>query len=1328
MARTLLPTVHVVRVCLFLSIIPCCWDCSSSVLCAADEQSASARLEAYELRYKSPADVERILTELIGDQSQEVQIIPDPKGNQILVKGPAKAHEITRQLLKSIDKPGEIKRVDTGRPVLRMYPCDPSEVQELARHLQLRWGKTPNVRIAVDGAGDRVMIVAPPDVHTRIIAELSPDSEAPATTPPVRTASAIARPQGNSGTTQLEDDHVPPERLQPVFEMPDTGLAPYSRDKVLPSGPATTTVSEVETRTVVLKHSQVALQRETLGRILKAKLLPSDDPRVLELKNAQGNSLRIISVVEENSLQLQGDREFATQVETLIRMLDQQQTSADVQTKIVPIRGADPKKIRQAVEAYRQSHPARDAKTGDNTQSNLQLPAEQADGPIKLVAFQPPAGTAAPPPAGDVSDDSINGRLKKVGVDVQVETLPDLDVIILRGNERDVQEMTKILEDIERISEETEPMIEVYPLKHVDSQSLSALVLKTNQDLVGWRQGKVSVTPLIKPNALLLIGWGEAVIAVKELIAKLDQPLPQETEFQVFRLKHAPAAAAQQTVTTYFDKKPGLNGTVQVITDSRTNSLLVQAPPRELQEAAKLIEQLDAADSGATNQARVVKLKNTLATDLAPVLAAAIQAAQGGGGAGPNSQKSAVLELLTIDAHGEKILKSGLLNDVKITPDARTNTLVVSSPPESMELVIALITQLDELPPDVAQIKVFRILNGDARALSLMLRSLFPGADVPGGQANLSNAAGETTLIPLRFSVDLRTNSIIATGSSGDLRIVEALLLRLDEKDIKQRKTQVYRLKNTPVAEVARAVTEMLQLERQIEQAQSGGFAGIQQIENEVVVVPEEIGNNLIISASPRYFDDIKELIEKLDAEPPEVLIQVLIAEVALNNADEFGIELGLQDSVLFDRSLLGNLVTNGSSIVGATNTPGFNFNNQDLGNSGAPSALVNSGTVGAQGLSSFNLGRTNSDLGFGGLVLSASSESVSVLIRSLQESRRLEILSRPQLRTLDNQPGYIQVGQRVPTIQNSSITNFGQTNSVTLENIGLILGVTPRISPEGTVVMELDAEKSDINSTSQGIPISISASGTAIYSPIFNVTQASTTISAADGETIIIGGLITKNSNSIHRRIPYLSSVPVLGNLFRYDSIIDRRTELLIILTPHVIRNPLDAERLKQIESARMHWTAADAVDFTGDTTLLGSADSNRILDIDTEVIYPDNNPRGEWIEPSTTEGRILCPEEHLPAPLPSNTDQGLLLDPQEVAPPPADESLPPPQSIIRPGIHEEPGPNLGSRSAASGKIQQTGGFINRSPTPSPRSRTAPPTKSQSKWRPFWNKESATK
>ena len=163
-----------------------------------------------------------------------------------------------------------------------------------------------------------------------------------------------------------------------------------------------------------------------------------------------------------------------------------------------------------------------------------------------------------------------------------------------------------------------------------------------------------------------------------------------------------------------------------------------------------------------------------------------------------------------------------------------------------------------------------------------------------------------------------------------------------------------------------------------------------------------------------------------------------------------------------------------------------------------ARQALANAGAVGAQGLSNFGVGRTNNELGFGGLVLSASSESVSVLLRALSESHRLEVLSRPQIMTLDNQPAFIQVGQRVPRITGTTAQpdRPDQLRS-RWRTSGLILGVTPRISPDGLVVMEIDAEKSEVGPEAEGIPISISARARSIRSPRINTTTAQTTVSA---------------------------------------------------------------------------------------------------------------------------------------------------------------------------------------------------------------------------------------
>jgi len=364
------------------------------------------------------------------------------------------------------------------------------------------------------------------------------------------------------------------------------------------------------------------------------------------------------------------------------------------------------------------------------------------------------------------------------------------------------------------------------------------------------------------------------------------------------------------------------------------------------------------------------------------------------------------------------------------------------------------------------------------------------------------------------------------------------------------------------------------------------------------------------------------ELVEKVDAQPPQVLIQVLIATVTLANTDQFGVELGLQDAVLFNRSLLGNIVTTTNTtynalgtptsqnqqIVSATYTPGFAFTSQPLGQSSDPATA---GTVGAQGLSTFGLGRTNNDLGFGGFVLSAASENVSVLIRALQECRRLEILSRPQVMTLDNQPAFIQVGQRVPRVTGTSTTTTGQNFSVTLENVGLILGVTPRISPDGLVVMAIDAEKSEVGPEIEGIPVSISATGQVIRQPRINLTMAQTTVSAISGQTVVLGGLITKSKSEFHRKVPWLGDIPVVGRLFRYDGTVGKKTELLIIMTPHIVRNEADIDAIKRTESARMHWCLADVLNVHGKND--PRARTEDWGEGETAVIYPDLDPSAQ-------------------------------------------------------------------------------------------------------------------
>ena len=968
------------------------------------------------------------------------------------------------------------------------------------------------------------------------------------------------------------------------------------------TAPKTDRSSALRDRTVRFRFRNITPQQaeSAVSRLLRTRVVELQDHQ-LSFSSGRNREVTLTFDDVSKSCLLEGSEDLVQQFAKLLQQLDDVRDQATDDTiRFVPLANVEPDVLNKALLIWKQTNRAPSKPEHDSEKGQGRKAAERV---IRPAGFQQIPGEPAIPietnpqqtsdaAAEAITQDPANGEaLRRPSSDVTVEPLPDLDVLILRGRDPDVEELTRIIREIERLSEETAPEIDVVYLHNVQGEALEELVTDVLDDLTGPLQGRVSITPLVKPNALLLIGWGEAVTAAKKLIARLDESVEPLTQMQIFSLKHASANQVENTVREFLNDRGGLGPEVNITADERTNSLIVNAAPRDLAEVTRLIEGLDKGTSESVNQALIVQLKNALAADVSQTITAAITAARGGVG----TQRSAALEMLMVGPDGNSVVASGLLQDIKLTPDSRTNRIFITGPADSLSLVEQLIKSLDESPAASAQIKVFQITNGDATDLVQVLRSLFPEQAGVSTVPQLATAEEESSLVPVRFSVDIRTNSIIATGTSGDLKIIEALLLRLDETDSQERVNEVYRLKNSPALDVANAVNNFLRSERVVNQAAPGRQNPFTQIESEVVVVPEPVGNALIISATPRYFEQIMELVEGLDAQPPQVMIQVILVEVELDNLHEFGVELGLQDSLLFDRSLLGSILT-----------PGYNFNNQPLGNANTPNSLATRGTVGGQALSHFSLGRTSTDTDFGGLVLSASSENVSVLLRAMNQSRNVEILSRPQIMTLDNQPAFIQVGQRVPRIVGTSINQVGQVNTVELENVGLILGVTPRISPEGMVVMEIDAEKSEVGPEIDGIPVSISSTGEVIRSPRVNITTAQTTVSSASGQTIVIGGLITTNNTTLSRRVPWLSDVPVLGNLFRFDGTKNSRKELLIILTPHVVRGPSEAEYIKQVETARMSWISCDTFNWMNtDITMVGQMDSSTI-----PTIYPDQTP----------------------------------------------------------------------------------------------------------------------
>jgi general secretion pathway protein D len=1136
-------------------------------------------------------------------------------------------------------------------PVLKAYDVGGQDPAVVAAKLQSQLPANAGINIATDKRTGRVLVLAAPSAQD-LIAKLLQQPAPMVPAAPAKNAPAVKADPG----PRTERSVTLAKLTAPEFEQALSRLA----------------------------NRQLPMTTDASGQIVTYTLAGRDNAATMLTVNRTDRTVTI-----------SGGAGLVDGWSRVIAAMDRSKEATGKDTEVVvPIRNPEAVangSLQRAMQLIGQQTGGTPAPATNRLVSMLFQPRNDQPA-VPAVPATPNAQIAeAARTAVDIMDGGLSGP-------VSIEYIESLDIIVIRAsNQRDADKVSEIIRRIEEESQQSVPEIQIYPLQNVSSDAMASLVRSLYDQVLSPRQGRVSITSLVKPNALLLIGRKESIASVIDLIKRLDVTVDPSGEFRIFELKHTAANEVLQTVQAFLSgasvgqgltnqnnnagvfgatiTATGLGTRAVVTADYRTNSLIVRASKRDLDEIEALLKEIDKSSSSAVNELKVFNLKYSLAEELAPVLQSSVtgtaaqnrtqgqqgnqggqggqnqlqqglqQLQQQGQGQNQNAQqraaRSIMLQFLTVDSQGKKLLKSGLLTDVRITADGRANSIIVSAPAESMELIGALIRELDQMPTAEAQIKVFTIQNGDASNLVTMLQNLFGLAVTGGGAANqrggggagafnFAGAAGGDTggdnpLVGLRFSVDQRTNSIIVSGSSGDLNVVEAILLRLDESDIRQRKSTVYRLKNAPAIDVANSITQLLNSERQLQQVAPQQLSPFQQIEKEVVVVPEQVSNSLIISATPRYFDEIRAIIEQLDMRPPMVMIQVLIAEVQLANNDEFGVELGVQDSVLFDRSLLGNLVSTTNTttfgnpattvqqqnVLAATNEPGYNFNNQPLGNSGSSTSLANADAIGPQGLTNFALGRTNSELGFGGLVLSASSNSLSVLLRALSANRRLEVLSRPQIMTLDNQPAFIQVGQRVPRITSVSVNLGIQNNAITLENVGLILGVTPRISPDGLVVMEIDAEKSEVGPESEGVPIFVNTTGQVVRSPRFNTSVAQTTVSAANGQTIILGGLIAKSKTDFSRRAPFLSDIPVLGHFFRYDSTATTRRELLIIMTPRVVRTQQDSELVKQVESARMSWCLSDVMRIHGPSGL--RTRNSHFNNDETLVIYPDQDPNGE-------------------------------------------------------------------------------------------------------------------
>lgn len=269
----------------------------------------------------------------------------------------------------------------------------------------------------------------------------------------------------------------------------------------------------------------------------------------------------------------------------------------------------------------------------------------------------------------------------------------------------------------------------------------------------------------------------------------------------------------------------------------------------------------------------------------------------------------------------------------------------------------------------------------------------------------------------------------------------------------------------------------------------------------------------------------IKDVIQNLDQPRPQVLIKVVFLEVTHTKGSDIGVEGGYGKD-------FGN------------NTSGAFGNSFGLGSgigSSPSNAVLNAIGNNVQGFLPSAPGA--------GLYQVLGSD-YQVALRAIAQAGNAEVLSRPSILARNNQPATISLGQQVPLVSNTRFDAVnGQINTVTYQNVGIILRVTPFITPDGMVEMIVSPETSQLADRSQWVPISQGA-----LAPVINSRLADTVVVVPDGQTVIIGGLMENTVNDSESKVPLLGDIPLLGNLFKRKQKQNVKTELMIFLTPHII------------------------------------------------------------------------------------------------------------------------------------------------------------------------------
>jgi general secretion pathway protein D len=409
--------------------------------------------------------------------------------------------------------------------------------------------------------------------------------------------------------------------------------------------------------------------------------------------------------------------------------------------------------------------------------------------------------------------------------------------------------------------------------------------------------------------------------------------------------------------------------------------------------------------------------------------------------------------------------------------------------------------------------EIIYLKNAAAESAASTIKQWLTGNDVKtaGQQASAGgNGAGNVL-------TDQRQNALLVFGNENVKKSVRELVVKLDAQPPEANsRVNVYYLENTDATEMAKVLDGVIKgITSQTPTAGQSGAVAPQTSPFEsgkITVTPDKGSNSLVIMASPNDYSNLVQVIKKLDRRSKQVFVQVLIAEVSLDKSRDLGLQLGVIGGGVFNKFL----------AVAGQYDPQGTLSTITTAISSAGSSLSSS--------------------------ITGSPVNITAVLKALDKNDLVNILSTPNILTSDNKEAEINVGENVPFQGSSTQSSTGTTTSVERKDVGINLKIKPQISEGDYIRLDINQEISAVkNDKGQAVDL------------VTTKRSAKTSVVVKDKETVVIGGLIQDSEEVNVSKVPLLGDIPGLGWLFKTTSKTRKKTNLMILLTPHIIKDATD-------------------------------------------------------------------------------------------------------------------------------------------------------------------------